>query len=78
MAGPQAGTIVAVKVFVEQDMVAPVRIALKLLRAAIDRSSSLLVATENGLQAGRNLLADPNKFIILPEPVGHSMRKLSP
>ena len=39
MAGAQPGTVVAVEVFVEEDVVAPVGIGLEFLRAAIDRSA---------------------------------------
>src|SRR6516162_9366766 len=57
VACPQPGAIVAMKVLVEQDVVAPVRIGLKLLGTTIDRPSPLLVAAEDTLQAVGNLPA---------------------
>src|SRR5258705_12876304 len=45
--GAQPGTIVAMEVFVEVDVVAPERIVLELFRAAIDGSSAIRVAQEN-------------------------------
>ena len=41
MAGAQPGAVVPVEVFVEQDMVAPVGIALEFLSTAIDWSSAI-------------------------------------
>src|SRR5260370_33488708 len=38
MAGSQAGAVVAVEVLVVQDVLAPVRIVLKLLRSSVDRT----------------------------------------
>src|SRR5437879_967716 len=43
MAGAEAGPVVAVEVFVEQDQVTPVRVFLELLRAAVDRPPAILV-----------------------------------
>lgn len=56
--GAQPGTIVAMEVFVEADVVAPMRIVLELLRAAVDGSSAMRVAQENPGEPVRNLLAD--------------------
>src|SRR5512135_963866 len=50
MAGAEPGSVVAVEVFVEEDVIAPVRIALKFLRAAVDGSPALLVAQEDPAQ----------------------------
>src|SRR6476660_4195973 len=47
MAGAQSGAVVTVKVFIEQDVVAPVGIALEFLCAAIDGPPPLLVAGED-------------------------------
>ncbi len=46
MAGTEPGAIVAVEVFVEQDVIAPVGIALELLRSAVHRTLATLVAVE--------------------------------
>jgi hypothetical protein len=40
MAGTDAGSIVAVEVLVEQDVIVPVRILLELPRSAVDRPSA--------------------------------------
>src|SRR5258705_4693275 len=47
MAGADAGTIIAVKVFVEKDEVAPVRIALKKFAAASYRPAPFRIAQKN-------------------------------
>src|SRR5205085_11933336 len=47
VARPDARAVVAVKVLVEQHVVAPVRIFLKFLRAAVDRAAARFVAREN-------------------------------
>ena len=44
MTGADAGTVVAMKIFVERNQVAPVRIVLKLLGAAEDRPPPVLIA----------------------------------
>src|SRR5258708_2558897 len=46
MAGADSGTVVAVEIFVKQNIVPPVRVGLELFRAAIGRSVALLVAQE--------------------------------
>ena len=46
MAGPDAGAIVAVKILVEEDVIAEVRIGLKFLRATEYRPPAMLVAQE--------------------------------
>src|SRR4051794_17095336 len=43
----ESGTVVAVEVFVEQQQIAPVRILLELLRAAVDAPAARLVAREH-------------------------------
>src|SRR5262249_40936607 len=57
MAGPDARTRVAMEVFVEQDVVAPVLI-VPLTVIAMGRPASLLVAGEQAGQPSRELLAD--------------------
>ena len=52
----EAGPIVAVEVFVEEDVVPPVRILLKLLGAAVHRPASAAVAQEDPREAIGNLL----------------------
>src|SRR5215469_7759158 len=46
MAGSQARTIVAVEIFVEEDVVAPVRILLELLRCSVHRPLAVRIARE--------------------------------
>src|SRR5436189_6464909 len=58
MACAEAGTVVAVEVFIKENVIAPIGIALKFLGPAIDRSSSLFIAQEDTAQAIRDLLAD--------------------
>ena len=43
MTGTKPGAVIAVEVFIEEDVVAPVRIALELLGTTVDGSKSLLV-----------------------------------
>src|SRR5882672_2642066 len=47
VAGSQPGAVVTVKIFVEQDQIAPMRIFLELGRAAINRPLSVGIAQEN-------------------------------
>ena len=47
MAGSDTGAIVAVEVFVEEDVVAPVRIILEELDFSVERSSAIGPALEN-------------------------------
>src|SRR5258705_11306844 len=47
MAGADAGTIIAVKVFVEKDEGAPVRFALKKIAAASSRPAPFRIAQKN-------------------------------
>ena len=70
--------VVAVEVFVEQDQVAPVRIVLELFRAAVDRPPAVRIPQEDPVSRSEISLATSKRFIILPEPVGHSILKLSP
>src|SRR5258705_9490572 len=56
--GAQPGTIVAMEVFIEVDVVAPVRIRLELFRSAVDWSLAMRVAQENPGEPVRDFLAD--------------------
>jgi len=58
MAGAQSGTVVAVEVFVEQDVVTPVGIALESFRAAIHRPPAMLVAGEYPSEPVADLFAN--------------------
>src|SRR5215469_12351620 len=57
MARAEARTVVAVEVLVEEDVVAPVRVGLKLLRAAVDSTTALGVTQEDALEARGQLAA---------------------
>src|SRR5262249_41462797 len=58
VARAQAGAIITMKIFVEQQVITPVRVGLKFLRAAVDRPSSLFVLQENVCQSIADLPAD--------------------
>src|SRR5262245_27561386 len=58
VAGAEAGAVVAVKVLVEQEVVAPVRVLLKLAAAPVDRPPASLVSQEDTGQPTRDLLGD--------------------
>lgn len=55
MACTDAGAVVAVKIFVKQDEIAPVIITLEFFRPAEDRPAAGLVAQKNPRQTLRNL-----------------------
>ena len=79
MAGAEPGAVVAVEVLVEEHVVAPVRIGLEFLRAAVDRAPSLLRRGGISGSAGRRSPWPPRTdSSSLPDPVGHSILKLSP
>jgi len=78
MTGPDTGTIIAVKIFVKQQVVTPTGVVLKFRGTAKHRPTTGVVAQkETGKPVG-NLASDLNKFISLPDPVGHSILKLLP
>src|SRR6516225_11401240 len=56
VAGADAGAVVAVEIFIEQQVVAPMGIALKLVGAAKDRAAACLVAQKDPCQAIGDLL----------------------
>src|SRR6058998_1470091 len=58
VARAEAGPVVAVEVFVEQEIVAPVRVLLKLARSPVDRPPALAVPQEDAGQPARDLLGD--------------------
>ena len=66
MAGAQPGAVVAVEVFVEQDVIAPVGIGLELLRAAVDRTPAMLIAQEDPGEPVGDLLAHLEEVHHLP------------
>jgi hypothetical protein len=47
VAGTDAGSIIAVEVFIKQNVVSPVGIGLKLLRTSIYRSAARAIAQED-------------------------------
>jgi hypothetical protein len=55
VARAQPRAIVAMKVFVEQNVVAPMRIRLKLLGAAVERPSTVRIALEYRTEPARYL-----------------------
>src|SRR5262249_26562216 len=55
VAGAEAGSVIAMEVFVEQNQVAPVRVLLKLSGAAIDRTPAIFAAQKNAGQSARDL-----------------------
>src|SRR5580765_1299576 len=57
VAGSQPGAIVPVEVFVEQNVVLPVRIVLELLSSAVYRPSAVGIAEENARQPASKLFS---------------------
>src|SRR5688572_381322 len=58
VAGAQARAVVAVEILVEEEVVAPVRVLLERLRAAVDRPSPCLVLEEDAREAVGDVLGD--------------------
>src|SRR4051812_43583357 len=58
MAGAEAGTIVAVKVLIEREVIAPVRVFLKLAGAPVDRPPARVVPQKDASQPALDLLGD--------------------
>ena len=52
MAGAEAGAVVAVKVLVEREVIAPVRVLLKRAGAPVDRPPALVVPQKDAASAG--------------------------
>src|SRR5207244_7186579 len=55
VARAEAGPVVAVEVFVEQQAIAPVRVVLELLGPTVDGTPTVLVAQEHVGQSSRDL-----------------------
>src|SRR5215472_9935299 len=55
MAGAQPGTIVAMKILVEQDAVPPLRVFLEFCRPSVNGTPPALITKKNTLQAQRNV-----------------------
>ena len=53
MARAKARSIVAVKIFVEEQMVTPVRVGLKLLLPAVHRPSAIVISQKNTREAAQ-------------------------
>src|SRR5207248_3600648 len=59
MVGPKAGAVVAVEVFIEQNQIAPIGIALEDFGSPSDGPAARVVAQENADQTARNFRSDP-------------------
>src|SRR5262249_22177596 len=57
VAGAQSGSVVSVEVLVKQDVVAPVRICLELLRTTVYWPSASLISQENLREPAADLLS---------------------
>src|SRR5262245_59299280 len=57
VAGPQPGAIVAMEIFIEQDMIAPVRVGLKCDGPAVDGPPPLVVSEEDPREPPANVHA---------------------
>src|SRR5581483_8954278 len=66
MARAEARAVVAVKVFVERDVVVPVRVGLELLRAAEDRTPAARVVVEDADEPPREFLRHLPERHLLP------------
>ena len=62
----EAGSIVAVEVLVEQDVIPPMRIFLELLRSTVNRTSSVFILQEDAGQPARKLLGYFEERQVLP------------
>jgi len=58
VAGAEAGSVIPMKIFVEQDAVLPMGILLELACASVNRTAAMLVPQEDPRQAVRNLASD--------------------
>src|SRR6516164_1666099 len=66
MAGSKTRSVVSVEVLIEQQVVPPVEIVLKLLCAPVHRPSASLVAEEYALQTVRDLLGHLKQIHSVP------------
>ena len=78
MAGSQSGAVVAMKILVEEQVVAPMRIGLEFLSSLAQGPAAACIAEK--MQVSRSLMsqATSKRVRICPEPVGHSTRNSSP
>src|SRR5215510_10405263 len=58
VAGAEAGAVVSVEVFVEQNEIPPVRVVLELRGAAVDRTAAAPVPEKDGSEPPRDLVGD--------------------
>src|SRR5262245_44020124 len=58
VAGAEPGAVVAVEILIEQNVIAPVRVGLELLRAAVHRPPPVLVAQEHPAEPLADLFGD--------------------
>ncbi len=66
MAGSDAGSVVAVKVFMKGNEIAPVGIGLKLLRAAENRLAAVAAAEKDARESLRDFTSDFPKVLHPP------------
>ena len=78
MTGPEFRAVIAVEVLVEKDVILPIGIGLEFLYAAVHRPPSGFIPQEDPCQTISYFTGDLDRFINLPEPVRHSILKLSP
>ena len=76
--GPEPGTVVAVEVLAEDDVVLPGGIRLQPLDPAEARSPPVLVDEEEGDQPAPDVLSDLAQRHLAPDPVGYSSVSSSP
>jgi hypothetical protein len=77
MAGADSGPMVAVEIFVKRYIVPPARVGLELFRAPYIGRRPRLSRRHSLASRSAISLATSNRFIRCPEPVGHSILKLS-
>ena len=79
VAGAEAGAVVAVEVLVEQQVVAPIADRVWNFSAP-PNAGRRPASSRRKIPVSRRAIsrATSNRFIKLPEPVGHSILKLSP
>ena len=78
MTRAKPGAVVAMEIFIEQDVITPVRITLELLGTAYTgrRPSRSRKNMDVSLRAIFRLTS--NRFMYVPDPIGHSTLKASP
>ena len=79
MASAKARAVISVEVFVEQYVILPVRVCLKFLSPSVDRAPPRLIRAGRSESGGWKFLGPLQiSSSSWPEPVGHSILKLSP